>query len=345
MASDTGRPEPGIDRIAVVGAGRMGHGIALVYALAGHEVALFDADPGVLDAAPERVDAALETMVAAGYVDRDEAEAALSNLRTEADLASAVADADVVTEAVVEDLDVKQSVFADLDANAPADALLATNTSGLSIAEIARDVTDTTRVLGTHWFNPPHIVPLVEVVKGPDTADAVAERVRALLDAAGKTPVTLEREIPGFVGNRIQAAMTYEAYSLLARGVASAEDIDRAVKAGFGFRLPVMGIFEKVDQSGLDVHHEVEKSLMPDLDRGTDPNPVIAELLDRGETGWESGKGVYDWTTVDRAATTRERDAALLSLLSVYEERDAASSPPANYEPDGEADDEATDES
>jgi 3-hydroxybutyryl-CoA dehydrogenase len=96
-----------------------------------------------------------------------------------------------------------------------------------------------------------------------------------------------------------------------------------------------MGIFEKVDQSGLDVHHAVERSLMPDLDRGTDPNPVITELLARGETGWESGKGVYDWTDVDRAAATRERDAALLSLLSVYEERDAASSPPANYEPGG----------
>jgi 3-hydroxyacyl-CoA dehydrogenase len=306
-------------------------------------VVLFDTGSEILDSAPERVDAALETMAKNGYVDREEADAALSNLRTESGLESAVADADFVTEAVVEDLDVKQSVFADLDAHAPEDALLATNTSGLSIAEITEAVADTSRVLGTHWFNPPHIVPLVEVVKGPDTADTVAERVRALLDAAGKTPVTLEREIPGFVGNRIQAAMTYEAYSLLARGVASAEDIDRAVKAGFGFRLPVMGIFEKVDQSGLDVHHEVEKSLMPDLDRGTDPNPVIAELLDRGETGWESGKGVYDWTGVDRAAATRERDAALLSLLSVYEASDAASSPPANYDPGG-TDDGATNE-
>jgi 3-hydroxyacyl-CoA dehydrogenase len=343
MSPDTDATD--IERVTVVGAGRMGHGIGLVYALAGHDVVLFDADADVLDAAPGRVDAALETMVAAGYVDRETADTALSRLRTESDLSRAVTDADFVTEAVVEDLDVKQSVFADLDAHASEDALLATNTSGLAIADITRDVADASRVLGTHWFNPPHIVPLVEVVKGPGTADVAAERVRRLLDDAGKTPVTLEREVPGFVGNRIQAAMTYEAYSLLARGVASAEDIDRAVKAGFGFRLPVMGIFEKVDQSGLDVHHEVEKSLMPDLDRGTDPNPVIAELLDRGETGWESGKGVYDWTTVDRAATTRERDAALLSLLSVYEERDAASSPPANYEPDGEADDEATDES
>jgi len=328
--------ETAIQQVTVVGAGRMGHGIALVYALDGRDVTLFDVDSEVLDAAPERVDAALSTMVSEGYVEPEAADAALSNLATESDLASAVAGADFVTEAVAEDLAVKQTVFADLDAHAPADALLATNTSGLSIAEIAREVEDTSRVLGTHWFNPPHIVPLVEVVKGPETTDAAAAATRELLDSAGKTPVVLEREIPGFVGNRIQAAMTYEAYSLLARGVASAADIDRAVKAGFGFRLPVMGIFEKVDQSGLDVHREVERSLMADLDRGTDPNPVVSELVERGETGWESGKGVYDWTGVDRAVAERERDAALLALRSVYEAVDAESAPPANYTPERE---------
>jgi 3-hydroxyacyl-CoA dehydrogenase len=326
--------ERAIQQVAVVGAGRMGHGIALVYALDGRAVTLFDVDDEVLDAAPERVDGALSTMVSGGYVERDAADAALSNLATESTFEAAVADADFVTEAVAEDLAVKRSVFADLDAHAPADAVLATNTSGLSIAEMTRDVADTSRVLGTHWFNPPHIVPLVEVVKGPETTDAVAGTVRELLDSAGKTPVVLEREIPGFVGNRIQAAMTYEAYSLLARGVASAADIDRAVKAGFGFRLPVMGIFEKVDQSGLDVHREVERSLMADLDRGTDPNPVVSELVERGETGWESGKGVYDWTGVDREVAERERDAALLALRAVYEDVGAESAPPANYTAD-----------
>ncbi len=234
-----------IDRVAVVGAGRMGHGIALVYALAGHDVVVVDVDETVLTSAPRRVDDALDTLVRAGDVDRECADAALSNLRTESDLASAVAGADVVTEAVAEDISVKRSVFADLDAHAPVDAVLATNTSGLSIA-----------------------------------------------------------------------------------------DIDRAVKAGFGFRLPVMGIFEKVDQSGLDVHHAVERSLMPDLDRGTDPNPVITELLELGETGWESGTGVYDWTGVDRAAAEHDRDEALLALRSLYEGVDAESSPPPNYAPD-----------
>jgi 3-hydroxyacyl-CoA dehydrogenase len=273
-------------------------------------------------------------MVDTGYVDADDADEAMANLTTDAEFPSAVGDADFVTEAVAEDLPIKQSVFADLDEHAPSDALLATNTSGLSIADIARDVDDATRVLGTHWFNPPYIVPLVEVVKGPETTDAAADAVYDLLDAADKTPVVLETEIPGFIGNRIQAAMSYEAFSLLARGVASAEDIDRAVKAGFGFRTPIIGVFEKMDQSGLDIHHEVEKSLMGDLDRGTEPNPVIDELLEHGDTGWDSGKGVYDWTDIDTDAAELDRDRALLSLLSLYEEVDADASPPAHYPPE-----------
>lgn len=325
-----------IEQVSVVGAGRMGHGIALVYALAGCDVILFDVDGDVLDSAPDRVRSALDTMVDTGYVDPEAVERAMANLQTDPDFPSVVADADFVTEAVAEDLEVKQSVFADLDEHAPAEAILATNTSGFSIADITRDVADTSRVLGTHWFNPPYIVPLVEIVKGPATIDAAAEAVYGLLESADKTPVVLETEIPGFIGNRIQAAMSYEAFSLLARGVASAADIDRAVKAGFGFRLPVLGIFEKVDQSGLDIHHEVEKQLMPDLDRGTEPNEVITDLLVDGHTGWDDGKGVFDWTDVDIDESERDRDQALLSLLSLYEDVDADSSPPAHCPPDDE---------
>ena len=325
-----------VDRVAVAGAGRMGHGIALVYALAGRSVTLYDVDDEILDAAAQRVQSALETMVEAGYVDSSAVDRAMDNLQTASQLRTAVADADLVTEAVAEDIEVKQSVFAALDEHAPTDAILATNTSGLAIRDIARDVQEMGRVLGTHWFNPPYIVPLVEIVRGPATTDAAVETTEDLLQAAGKTPVILEREIPGFIGNRIQVAMTYEAFSLLSRGVASAADIDRAVKAGFGFRLPIMGIFEKVDQSGLDIHHEVEKELMSDLNRGTGPNAVIEELLAAGDEGWESGRGVYDWTGIDTAAAERERDQALLALLSLYEEVDAAAAPPPNYRPNDE---------
>lgn len=325
---------PPIESVSVIGAGRMGHGIALVYALAGRDVTLFDVDEAVLESAPRRIRSALQSMVEAEYIDASTVDRTLATVRTEPSFPAAVADVDFVTEAVAEDLEIKQAVFADLDEHAPDDAILATNTSGLSIAAVSRDVTDTSRVLGTHWFNPPYIVPLVEIVKGPATTESAADAVYELLESADKTPITLQREIPGFIGNRIQAAMSYEAFSLLARGVASAEDIDRAVKAGFGFRLPILGIFEKMDQSGLEIHHEVERQLLQDLDRGTDPNAVIAELLETGATGWESGKGVYDWSGVDIETVERDRDRALLSLLSLYEDLDAGSSPPANYTPD-----------
>lgn len=320
-----------IDTVAVVGAGRMGHGIALIYALDGRDVTLYDVDEEVLEQSTDRIKDALDVLIEGDQITPTQAATAQERIRTVQTLSDCVQDADFVTEAVAEDLDVKQSVFADLDAHT-SDAILATNTSGLSIDDIAKPVADATRVLGTHWFNPPYIVPLVEVVKASETSDDVVDVVYDLLQSANKTPVVVQKDIQGFIGNRIQAAMSYEAFSLLERGVATPSAIDKAVKAGFGFRLPIMGIFEKIDQSGLDIHHEVEKQLMPDLDRGTDPNAVIAELVARGETGTNAGKGVYDWTDVDIEDVVRKRDRELLSLHEPYREALASDPPPANYD-------------
>jgi len=320
-----------IEHVAVVGAGRIGHGIALAYALDGRSVALYDVDEDVLASSRSRIASVLETFVEAGHVTRSEAETALGNVARADSFEGAVGDAGFVTEAVAEDIAVKRTVFERLDEHAPADSVLATNTSGLSIDDIAAPVSDPSRVLGTHWFNPPYVVPLVEIVKGTETTDTAVGAVRDLLDSAGKTPVVVQKDVPGFIGNRIQAAMSYEAFSLLARGVATPADIDKAVKAGFGFRLPLMGIFEKGDQSGLDIHHAVEKQLMADLDRGTDPNTVITELLAEGATGTDAGVGVYDWRGVNLPAVQDRRDQALLSTLELYESVDH-DTPPANYD-------------
>lgn len=310
----------------------MGYGIALTYALAGREVALYDVDEEALAASRDRVAAAAETLVRNRIVAESETTAAGERISFVPAFEDAVADVDLVTEAVTEDLAVKRATFEQLDDAAP-EAILATNTSSFNIADVAKSVAEPSRVLGTHWFNPPYIVPLVEVVKGPATDDALAAVIYDLLEEAGKTPVSVEKDIPGFVGNRIQAAMSYEAFSLLERGVASAEDIDRAVKAGFGFRLPMMGIFEKIDQSGLAVHHEVERQLMGDLDRGTEPNSVIEELLEAGHEELPTGKGVYDWSDTDEEAVHRRRDDALLRLLEPY--RNQESQPiESHYEPD-----------
>ena len=325
----------GIDTIAVVGAGRMGHGIALVYALDDHSVVLNDADAARLDSCQDRIAEAIDTLVDAGRVSETDARRTMDRIDPVDRLERAVRDADLITEAVTEDLSIKQSIFEELDRHAPESAILATNTSSLSIDRITEPVDRRDRVLGTHWFNPPYIVPLVEIVKGSETSDRMVNSVSSVLDSAGKTPVVVQEDIPGFIGNRIQAAMSYEAFSLLERGVATPADIDKAVKASFGFRLPIMGIFSKMDQSGLDIHYEVEAQLMPELDRGTEPNAVIEELLAGGETGTDAGKGVYDWTETDLDAVYRERDQALLNVLEVYESS-SPTTPPANYDRTGD---------
>jgi 3-hydroxyacyl-CoA dehydrogenase len=309
----------GIDAAAVLGSGVMGHGIALVFALDGHPVGLYDVDEDLLAESENRVRAVLDTLVSAGEIDAAAADAAADRITRTTSLPDAVDGTDFVTEAVVEDLDIKREVFAKLDTHAAPDTILATNTSGLSITEIA-DATDSPeRVVGTHWFNPPYVVPLVEVVRGERTADAVVKTAYDFFDDIGKTPVRVEKDVPGFIGNRIQLAMAYEAFSLLDRGVASAEAIDRAVKAGFGFRLPLLGIFEKVDHSGLDVEHEVEDYLLPDLDRGTESKDVLTEAVENGDYGLKTGKGVYDWSETDTGDVYDQRDEALLAILDLYD--------------------------
>jgi len=320
-------PPVRIDDAAVLGSGVMGHGIALAFALDGHEVSLYDVDEDLLAESEDRVRSVLETLVSAGDIDAEAADDAADRITRTTSLADAVSGADFVTEAVVEDLDIKREVFADLDDHAADDAILATNTSGLSITEIADATADPERVVGTHWFNPPYVVPLVEVIRGEETADAVIETTYDLFDAMGKTPVRVEKDIPGFIGNRIQMAMIYEAFSLLDRGVASAEAIDRAVKAGFGFRLPLLGIFEKVDHSGLDVEYGVEQYLLPELDRGTESKDILTEAVENGDYGLKTGTGVYDWEGLDPGEIYDQRDEALLAILDLYDSFDMERTP------------------
>lgn len=317
-----------VDRLSIVGAGTMGYAIALGFAVGGKHVTVFDVDEQALESARGRIESGVRTFVDAGHLEGDERTTTLERVAYEPSLEAAVEDADMVTEAVPEQLDVKQGVFADLDDYAPDDAILATNTSGLSVTEIASVVDDPSRVVGTHYFNPAHVVPVVEIVRGEATSDAVVDVAYDCLESVGKTPVVVEREVPGFIANRIQLAMSYEAESLLERGVASAEDIDRAVKGSFGFRLPSLGVFEKMDHSGLDVHLDVSSYLMADLDRGTEPKPFLEERVDEGDYGLKTGTGVYDWTDADARAVLDARDEKLLAQLDVFREHDFDETPP-----------------
>ncbi len=308
----------GIRQVAVLGAGTMGSGIAFSFARNGLSVSLYDIDDSAVSKAQTDIRNMAETLESESEISEEEVNQISSRIKYYTSLPETVRECDFVTEAVVEDIEIKQKVFKKIAKQAPDEAILATNTSGLSITEIADSVENPSRVVGTHWFNPPHIVPLVEVIHGDQTHESIATTVHTFLDKINKTPVMVKEDIPGFIGNRIQMAMMYEAFSLLEQGVADPAEIDRAVKAGFGFRLPSMGIFEKADQSGLDVHHDVESYLMSDLDRGTDPNPVVSRLVENGDYGLKSGQGVYDWENTTSQEVREERDKELLAIRNVY---------------------------
>jgi 3-hydroxybutyryl-CoA dehydrogenase len=281
----------GTERNAVIGAGLMGHGIAQVFAQAGHPVSLHDPDQEVLDSAPGRIAANLQR------IGRDPA--AVERVSLHGDLAAGVADAEFVFEAAPEKLALKQAIFAELDQLTPATVVLATNTSVIPVGQIGERVTAATRVVGTHWWNPPYLVPLVEVVQAQRTAVTVVERTIALLTGVGKAPVHVKRDVPGFVGNRLQHALWREAIALVAEGVCDAETVDMVVKSSFGRRLAVMGPIENADYVGLDLTLDIHEQIIHDLDRTPGPSPYLRELVARGDLGMKTGRGFREWQPDD----------------------------------------------
>ena len=290
-------------KIAVLGAGLMGHGIAWMFAAGGHAVRVYDPVPAALEALPRRLGAISELLNAGPET--------AARVAPEPELAKAVGDADVVIEAALENLALKQNLFAELDAHAPAGALLASNTSVIPIRQIADRVRDKTRVLGTHFWNPPHLVPLVEVVTMGRENLAAAERMIALLASLGRKPVLVKRDIPGFIGNRLQHALKREAIALVANGVCDAETVDEVVKLGFGARLAVLGPLEQSDLVGLDLTKAIHETVMPDLDVTRTPHPYLEALVAKGDLGMKSGKGFRDWTP-EQAEAARARLSAFL---------------------------------
>lgn len=292
------------DKIAVIGAGLMGHGIAQVFAEAGCVVAIHDPAPATLAAVPARIEANLKLL--GRDVD------AVARVRLHATLAGAVTDAEFVFEAAPEKLAIKQAIFAELEQQAPATAILATNTSVIPVGGIAVDVRSADRVVGTHWWNPPFLVPLVEVVQAERTSNETVEQMLELLGDVGKEPVHVKRDVPGFVGNRLQHALWREAISLVASGVCDGETVDRVVKSSFGRRLPIMGPIETADYVGLDLTLDIHEHILHDLDRTPGPSPYLRELVKRGDLGMKTGRGFRTWEPGD-PERMRER---LLSHLN-----------------------------
>ena len=286
------------ERIAVVGAGLMGHGIAQVFAAAGHTVSVTDEDPAVLASAPGRIRDNLERL----GVDPSPAEA----IRLCTGLEAAVADADVVFEAAPERLELKRGLFERISRCVSPHALLATNTSVIAVGEIAAQAVEPGRVVGTHWWNPPYLIPLVEVTQAAATSADTIDRTIALLERAGKAPIHVRRDIPGFIGNRLQHALWREAFALVAAGVCDAESLDRVVKTSFGPRLAVLGPMENADLVGLDLTLDIHDYLLPHLDTSADPSPRLRELVEQGELGMKTGAGFRRWSD-EEARETRER--------------------------------------
>jgi len=310
-----------IRNISVIGAGLMGHGIGLTYALGGYRVVLNDTREVILSNALSYIRNDLKTLAENGVIAQDMIEATLSRLTTTTDLQKAVKDADFVIEAAVEDVEVKREIFSHLDVFCPEPAILASNTSSLVLRDFTSQCRRKDRILITHWFNPPHIVPVVEVVRGDETSDETMELVYALLQKVKKLPVKILKEIPGFVVNRIQVGMFREVWSLWQQGIASPEDIDLAVKGSFGFRLAAIGPLATCDLGGLDLWYGIADRLFKVINDAQQPPEALKRKVEAGELGVKTGKGFFDYKTdyfaQGQDESVKARDNKFIQLLQL----------------------------
>jgi 3-hydroxybutyryl-CoA dehydrogenase len=300
-------------RISVVGAGLMGHGIAQVFAAAGHDVTITDAVVSNLNTVKDRIAANLREL--------GEDENAVARVRPCGDLAEAVGEADYVVEAISEDLALKQTLFADIERHVRGDTILASNTSVIPITSIMQRLTVRERALGTHWWNPPFLIPLVEVIETQWTSrDAVTWTMR-LHEAAHKKPAHVKKDVPGFIGNRLQHALWREAISLVEHGICDAETVDDVIKSSFGRRLSVLGPLENADMVGTDLTLAIHNIVLPAIDCRPQPSPYLQRLVADGKLGFKSGEGFRKWSAGAQAAL---RTKVMLQLKSQLETQEQA---------------------
>lgn len=299
--------------VAVIGAGIMGSGLTTQFARTGQDVTLVDHRESNLERARDRIREAV------AFLDREglanvAPESILEATRFTTDLAEGVREVDVVLETVSEELEVKHAVFQEVVENAPDEAVLATNTSGLRVSAIAEGVPEAAdRVVGCHWWNPPYLLTPVEVVRGEDTADETIRRTTEFVERVERDPILVQRDVPGFVWNRIQFAVLRECMHLVEEGVASLADVDRAVRDGYARRTAVVGPFETVDLSGLSLFETIASELYPHLADDETPSDLFDERLAAGHGGVAEGAGFYEYEEGAEEAT-RHRDEGLAAL-------------------------------
>lgn len=285
-----------INSVAVIGAGLMGHGLAQIFAAHGCRVRLQDVRQEALALARESIRANMSLMAQGGLGRAEEIEPALAMIQTTTELEEAADGAQFVVEAVNENLELKQMIFRRLDRICPAETILATNTSVISISEVAEKARGRDRIVGTHFWNPPYLVPLVEVIRARDTSEQTMGITLAFLARVGKHPVRVEKDVPGFVGNRLQHALWREAISIVEHGIAEPAVVDEVIKFGFGVRLPVLGPLENADLAGLDLTLAIHDYILEHLDRSTEASALLRRKADHGELGFKSGVGFQTWS-------------------------------------------------
>ena len=299
----------GIKKIGIVGAGTMGAGVAEIFAQFGYTVILYNRSKAGMQRALERIRsnvAPIET----------ETDAAGAKIYTTHDLAE-LAQVDLISESIAENLEVKQDIFRKLDEICDAKTLFTTNTSGLSISQIATAVSHPERFAGMHYFNPPQIVPAMEIIKGKETSDATCEVLMDLAKQMQKQPILVQKDVPGFVASRLQFAVVREALHLVEEGIASPADIDAVMKHGLGLRWALLGPLEIADLGGLDIFNTVGSYVAKSMSNATDSPKVLQDLVAAGKLGAKTGSGFYDYPPGKASALIAERDEKLLEILKL----------------------------
>jgi 3-hydroxybutyryl-CoA dehydrogenase len=302
-------------KIGIVGGGLMGHGIAYLFAAAGHRVAVFEPAAEIRASMPGRLQAIADLL--------GDDPVLLQRIAAHGEIAPAMKGTAFVFEAAPEKLPLKQRIFAELEQLVAADTILASNSSAIPSTEIGRHLQHRERVIGTHFWNPPHLVPLVEVIQNEKTSGEVVRKTMELLRDAGKIPVHVHRDVPGFVGNRLQHAMKREAVALVAAGVCDAETIDTVVKEGFGARTAVLGPMEQSDLVGLDLNLDIAEVLYEYLDRTPGPHPFLRDKVKAGKLGMKTGQGMRTWTP-ETAAAVHTRLSRFLAEQAKARKKDLA---------------------
>jgi 3-hydroxybutyryl-CoA dehydrogenase len=304
-----------VKRVAVIGAGTMGHSIAQVFAASGIEVNLADVKREILDHALRLMKGNLKTLAEYGKVKEREIPSILGRIHTTTDIQAAAQGTDFVLEAVVEIPEIKKTVFKLLDEACGEEAILASNTSGLEIFKII-EVRNPSRTLVTHWFAPPHIIPLVEVVPGPETSPSVVQFAAKLMARIGKKPIVMKQFVQRFIVNRLQNAIIFAALEMIMNNWATPEEIDRAIKSSLGIRLPIVGVVQSLDFTGLKLIDDIIKGLGMNV-------PLITEKVTRGEFGASTSRGLYDYGGRTEEEILRKRDTLYLKMLDFLESQKA----------------------